>query len=108
MRYIKPLRLQLYQHIYNWIKEYFGNVFFYFCMESKDLWREVVGEVPQNSNELDYLFAKSNYQKFPEYQLPEPVPEVYQQRIVVMNDRRFDGSKKKSNVVWKNPLRETV
>lgn len=101
MRYIKPLRLQLYKHIYNWIKEYFGDVFFYFCMESKDLWREIVREIPQNSGELDYMFAKSNHRKFPEYQLPEPHPEVYQQRIIVMGE-------KKSNVIWKNPLRETV
>ena len=101
MRYIKPLRLQLYKHIYNWIKEYFGDVFFYFCMESKDLWREVVGEVPQNSYELDYMFAKSNYHKFPEYQSPEPHSDVYQQPIVVMNE-------KSPNVVWKNPLRETA
>jgi DNA repair photolyase len=101
MRYIKPLRFQLYKHIYTWIKEYFGDVFFYFCMESKDLWRGVVGEVPQNSHELDYMFAKSNFHKFPEYQLPQPVPEVYQQPIIVM-------SEKQTNVVWKNPLRESV
>ena len=108
MRYIKPLRFQLYKNIYNWIKEYFGDVFFYFCMESKDLWREVVGEVPQNSFELDYMFAKSNHQKFPEYQLPEPHPDVYQQPIIVMIDERFNGPIKNSNVVWKNPLRETI
>jgi hypothetical protein len=77
-------------------------------MESKDLWREVVGEVPMNSYELDYMFAKNNYYKFPEYKLPKPDPDVYQQPIIVMDDGRSDSSKKKTNVVWKNPLRETV
>jgi hypothetical protein len=54
------------------------------------------------------MFAKSNYHKFPEYKLPKPDPDVYQQPIIVMDDGRSDSSKKKSNVVWKNPLRETV
>jgi spore photoproduct lyase len=87
MRYIKPLRLQLYRSVYQKIREYFGETFFYFCMDSKEIWREILGTVPANSFELDYWFAKSCYKKFPGYRFPKPETEVYNREILLKENR---------------------
>ncbi len=81
MRYIKPLRLEMYRTIYQYLKDVFGNPYVYFCMESLDLWRTVLGKEPVNSGEVDYYFARHVYQQFPEFQFPKPEPDQYQQPI---------------------------
>jgi spore photoproduct lyase len=98
MRYIKPLRFKMYGTMYKWLTECFEEFFFYFCMDSIELWREVVGYVPGNSWELDYMFAESNYKKFPQYGFPKPEMELYQKEIVLMDERS-------SNVLWKESVR---
>lgn len=86
MRYIKPLRLKMYGTIHKWLTEYFEDFFFYFCMDSKELWQQVVGSLPGTSRELDYMFAESNYRKFPQYGFPKPVMEQYRKEIVLMDE----------------------
>jgi spore photoproduct lyase len=85
MRYIKPLRLQMYQFIFNQIRQNLKNVFVYFCMESEDVWEEVLGLSPRYSWEVDFLFAKHLYHKFGELKLPRPSKEIYQCPIIFQN-----------------------
>lgn len=81
MRYIKPLRREMYQLIIEHLREKFGEVFIYFCMESEDLWTDLLGKTPKNNLEVDWLFASHVYQKFPELQLPRPEQNLYNQPI---------------------------
>jgi len=81
MRYIKPLRLEIYHTIYQYLQEAFGKPYVYFCMESLDLWKAVLGKAPANSGEVDYYFARHIHQQFPEFGYPSPEPDRYQQPI---------------------------
>ncbi len=81
MRYIKPLRREMYQRIIEQLREKFGEVFIYFCMESEDLWTEFVRKISENNLEVDWLFASHLYKKFPELQLPRPVKSLYTRPI---------------------------
>lgn len=72
LRYFKPLRLKLFKFIYSEIRFYAPDVFVYFCMESKDVWEKVMGFSPQSTNHLDYLFARSLYERFPEMNFRKP------------------------------------
>ncbi len=85
IRYIKPLRQQMYKVIVEAIRRYIGDVFMYFCMESEDLWQKVLGMSPGNNQEVDWCFATSLYRKFPDLQLPEPQREIYRQPISIAN-----------------------
>jgi spore photoproduct lyase len=65
-RYVKPLRVRMYSSIYRWLRKYGGeDLFIYFCMESPDVWRKVMGFAPESNNHLDYLFAQSLSKRFP-------------------------------------------
>ncbi len=79
LRYFKPLRYEMFKHIYDGIRRYSGDVFVYFCMEDKDIWRKVMGFSPLNTNHVDFLFAESLYRRFPEMNLPKPDFDYYQQ-----------------------------
>ncbi|NOX37945.1 MAG: hypothetical protein GXO78_10455 [Calditrichaeota bacterium] len=96
MRYIKPLRQQMYRFIYERLRQAFGEVYVYFCMESRDLWEMVMGKSPRNSGEVDYYFACSIYQKFPEWNWPRPEYAVYQEDITTQQANRIQ-------VLWKAP-----
>jgi len=79
MRYVKPLRLQLYRSIYHWMRKYGGeDLFLYFCMEDSDIWERVMGWSPESNEHLDYLFAESLYQRFPELMDSPPQREAYE------------------------------
>ncbi len=88
LRYIKPLRRQMYRQVISWIGRYLGEVFIYFCAESSDLWQEVLGLNPSDADEVDFLFARSMYRRFPELELPEPSLGIYRQPIRVGGARR--------------------
>lgn len=77
IRYFKPLRLEMFKHVYSQIRQHSADVFVYFCMESKDVWQRTMGFSPESSNHLDYLFAESLYRRFPEMNLPRPELEYY-------------------------------
>ncbi|MCK5077182.1 MAG: hypothetical protein KAR38_12440, partial [Calditrichia bacterium] len=75
-RYPKKLRRKMYIHIYNLLRKHFGDeVFIYFCMESPEIWEDVMGKIPASNEELDLWFAKSLYSKFPNMNLPKPEKE---------------------------------
>jgi spore photoproduct lyase len=79
LRYFKPLRVEMFRHLYNTIRSYSADLFVYFCMEDKDVWQKVMGFSPQNTNHVDFLFAESLYKRFPEMPLPKPNFDYYQQ-----------------------------
>ncbi len=46
-RYFRPLRVQAYKHIYSLIKRFADPLTcIYFCMESDEIWKEVMGFAP--------------------------------------------------------------
>lgn len=78
MRYVKPLRLQLYHKLYDWMREYGGeDLFIYFCMEKAEIWERIMGWAPESNEHLDYLFAESLYRRFPELMDEPPRREIY-------------------------------
>ncbi|GAB4181636.1 MAG: deoxyribodipyrimidine photo-lyase [Calditrichia bacterium] len=77
-RYPRFARRELYQFIYQELRQTFGkDVFIYFCMESPDIWKDVIGRSPMDNTELDFWFAQSLYQRFPDMKLPVPQKEAY-------------------------------
>jgi hypothetical protein len=46
-------------------------------MESKDVWQKTMGFAPISTNHLDYLFALSLYDRFPEMNFTEPIQQDY-------------------------------
>ncbi len=82
MRYLRPLRQQMYRTIYQEIRSLLGEVFVYFCMEDQPMWEAVLHRAPRSSNDVDWYFATSLSQRFPELALPVPRPEVYQTPII--------------------------
>ncbi len=52
LRYFKPLRVELYQKMVEWIRELAPQAFIYLCMESSDVWKKVFGKAPRNNCEL--------------------------------------------------------
>lgn len=87
MRYIKPLRTEMYHQIVQQLREKLGEVFIYFCMESEDLWKNVLSDSPSNNLEVDWLFATHLYKKFPELHLPKPRRATYHQPIRWESDK---------------------
>jgi spore photoproduct lyase len=80
-RYIRPLRKKMYKFIHQELTQTLNSPFIYFCMESEDLWRDIIGKSPKNNLEVDYYFAESIYKKFPFLNLPNPEYRVYSSPI---------------------------
>jgi spore photoproduct lyase len=70
MRYFRPERVRLYRHIYAGIRKRWKDVFIYFCMENRPVWRDVMGYAPGSNDHLDYLFHESIARRFPDLKLP--------------------------------------
>jgi spore photoproduct lyase len=65
VRYVKPLRLNMYKHLYGQLNKYISEKnLVYLCMERWDVWEKVFGSRPESIKHLDYLFAKSLYERF--------------------------------------------
>jgi len=77
MRYFRPERVKLYRHIYAGIRKRWKNVFVYFCMENRTVWRDVMGFAPEHNAHLDFLFHESIARRFPGLGLPEAHPGNY-------------------------------
>ena len=61
-RYFKPLRMNLYKKIVQWIKEAAPDVCLYFCMESDEIWQGcgfAPGESQSLPEDLDLAFEQS-------------------------------------------------
>ncbi len=64
LRYFKPLRLELYQKVVSFIKEYGGErIPLYFCMESEEIWRKVMDWAPRGKEEVESFLAPWNFQR---------------------------------------------
>ena len=73
MRYVKPLRTQMYQSLYQSLQDHAdGPLFLYLCMERWDVWDAIFGSHPDSIGHLDYLFADSMRARFPQLAVPEP------------------------------------
>lgn len=77
LRYFKPIRLEMFKEIYSLIRSHSENVFIYFCMENKNIWQKTMGSSPESTNHLDYLFAESLYERFPEMNFIKPDLKYY-------------------------------
>jgi spore photoproduct lyase len=77
MRYVKPLRLEMYEHIYSllcnackksdldpMLEPDLSKPLFYFCMERWDVWDTIIGSHPESVEHLDYLFALNLKERF--------------------------------------------
>jgi len=64
-RYFRSRRVELYKHIYRLLKEKVSNnCSIYFCMESDEIWQEVMGFVPEEKGGLQSMLDKSVTSRF--------------------------------------------
>jgi len=52
MRYFKPIRIEMYTKMVEWIKSYDSNIFIYLCMESEEVWKKSLGIAPLSNQDL--------------------------------------------------------
>jgi spore photoproduct lyase len=52
MRYFKPVRIEMYTKMAEWIKRYAPGIFIYLCMESEEVWRKSLGFAPRSNQDL--------------------------------------------------------
>jgi spore photoproduct lyase len=65
VRYVKPLRFEMYRHLYSVLKKHITEEnLVYLCMERWDVWEKVFGWWPESIEHLDYIFAKSLYNRY--------------------------------------------
>jgi spore photoproduct lyase len=57
-RYLKEIRVEMYQKMVRWLRAVDPDLFIYLCMESKEMWEKVFGWAPENSRHLNQLFEK--------------------------------------------------
>lgn len=55
-RYLKKIRMEMYRKMVKWLKQVSPDLFIYLCMESREVWEEVFGWAPKNSQHLNQLF----------------------------------------------------
>ena len=59
-RYFRPRRVVLYNHIYSLLKKYASaTTCIYFCMESDEIWQEVMGYVPDDKGGIPAMLDKT-------------------------------------------------
>jgi len=59
-RYFRPRRVALYQHIYTLLKKYADpNTCIYFCMESDEIWKEVMGFAPEEKGGIPLMLDRT-------------------------------------------------
>ena len=76
-RYIRQIREEMYASIYGQLEEWDPDLFVYFCMESGIIWEKIMKVQPQDSGELDFMFAESLRRRFPELKLSIPERTLY-------------------------------
>ncbi len=57
-RYLKEIRVEIYQKMAKWLRKVDPGLFVYLCMESQEVWERVFGWAPENSKHLNQMFAK--------------------------------------------------
>lgn len=79
VRYVKPLRIQMFSAIYQAIRRYGGSdPFVYLCMERWDVWEKILGYAPESVGHLDYLITKSLFDRFDDLVPEEPRRDLYE------------------------------
>ncbi|MCJ7663538.1 MAG: DNA photolyase [Desulfobacterales bacterium] len=58
LRYIKPVRVQMYQRMVEWLQAYDEKLFIYLCMERGDVWHEVFNSTPGSTQGLNRRFEQ--------------------------------------------------
>ncbi|NQV16126.1 hypothetical protein HQ531_11760 [bacterium] len=88
MRYPKPLRLEMYRTVYKALREIGSDkLFIYFCMESEEIWKRVMGWSPEHNEHLDFLFADSLYRQFPTLIQSAPNRLVYDEGFPLHHEK---------------------
>lgn len=59
MRYFKPLRIDIYKKMVDWIKEIAPDVLVYFCMEDDEVWGKSTGFIPEKYGGLPAMLDRS-------------------------------------------------
>ncbi len=59
MRYFKPLRIEIYRKMAEWIKQRAPEVCLYFCMEDEEVWQKVLGFLPEERGGLSKMLDES-------------------------------------------------
>lgn len=59
MRYFKPLRINMYRLMTEWIRQFAPDVTLYLCMEDDQVWRQGVGFSPQSQGGLPAMLDRS-------------------------------------------------
>ncbi len=59
MRYFKPIRIEFYKKIIDYIKSIAPNVLIYFCMEDEQVWQKSFGFTPEQKGGLALMLDKS-------------------------------------------------
>jgi len=57
-RYLKEIRIEMYQKMVRWLRDVDPGLFVYLCMESKEVWEKVFGWTPGNSRHLNQMFEE--------------------------------------------------
>lgn len=58
LRYIKPIRMEMYRKMVSWLRAYDEGLFIYLCMEREDVWQEVFGSSPGGTDGLTRRFEE--------------------------------------------------
>ena len=58
MRYFKPLRIELYRKMSQWICELAPEASVYLCMEDDEVWQKALGEVPESKGGLSRMLDR--------------------------------------------------
>lgn len=65
VRYPRPLRVQMYRHLYYNLKRFLPeDCIVYLCMEKAGVWKEVFGYSPESPEALDRLFEENLKRRF--------------------------------------------
>jgi DNA repair photolyase len=59
MRYFKPLRIRIYQHMFDVLRKYAPDLTVYFCMEDDEVWERVMGYLPSERGGLSNILDES-------------------------------------------------
>ncbi|MGA0241942.1 MAG: SPL family radical SAM protein [Candidatus Marinamargulisbacteria bacterium] len=78
VRYVKPLRVQMYATMMTKMRELWGPTpLIYLCMERWDMWEKVMDTQPKSIAELDYAFADHFHRYFPHINPQVPNLQLY-------------------------------
>ena len=56
MRYFKPMRVDAFKKMVDYIKKYDNDIPIYLCMEDQDVWKKVFGAIPNGIRNLNNIF----------------------------------------------------